>query len=167
MKISEQKRLVPSNALRHMIQAEHGSRRYTDEEWWHIDRQLPPYCKAQNVPWPEREPVFRKIVERLLYTHEALTRLPAARTIVAAAKHVLRPKLKTAAPASVEPLGRPATAEEVSLIMRGYYAHGPEYAAELGTWMDAGGPHDYTDLQKTLPMRESAITEMTKKMRWP
>jgi len=161
------KHLVSSNALRSMIQAEFGPRRFSDEEWWHIDRKLPPYCKADSVPWSEREPVFQKIVERLLFTHEATTTLPAARVIVAAAKHTLRPKLRTSAAVAQAPAGRPATAQEVSLIMRGWKAHGVEYAGELGQWMESG-PHDYADLEASLPHQapgegddvSSAITSM-------
>ena len=165
----KKKHLVSSNALRSMIQAEFGPRRFTDDEWWHIDRKLPPYCKADSVPWSEREPVFQKIVERLLYTHEATTTLPASRVIVAAAKHTLRPKVKTSAAASQAPAGRPATPQEVSLITRAWKAHGTEYAAELGQWMESG-PHDYAELEAALPHQApsegDAISTAITLMRW-
>ena len=163
------KNLVSSNALRSMIQAEFGPRRFTDDEWWHIDRKLPPYCRAEGVPWSSREPVFQKIVERLLFTHEATTTLPAGRVIVAAAKHTLRPKLRTSAAVAQEPTGRAATPQEVSLIMRGWKAHGTEYAGELGQWMESG-PHDYTELEAALPHQVpgegDAIAKAVNSMRW-
>ena len=161
------KNLASSNALRSMIQAEFGPRRFSDDEWWHIDRKLPTYCRSDEVPWSERDPVYQKIVERLLFTHEATTTLPSARVIVAAAKHTLRPKLRASASVRQSPSGRPATAQEVSLIMRGWKAHGTEYAGELGQWMESG-PHDYTELEAALPHQapgegddvSSAITSM-------
>tara|TARA_R110002020_G_scaffold275440_3_gene490645 strand:+ start:55 stop:585 length:531 start_codon:yes stop_codon:yes gene_type:complete len=159
---------VPSNALRHMIQAECGSRRYSDEEWWHIDRQLPPYCQADSVPWSQREPVFRKITERILFSHDQTYRLPAARVIVAAAKYILRPKLNTAAVSAAQvPAGRPATAQEASLLLRAWAAHGAEYAGELATWMETG-PHDYADLEQKLPANQDAdaLSATTRSMQW-
>ena len=165
---SEKGSLVPSNALRHMIQAEIGSRRYSDEEWWHIDRQLPPYCQSDSVPWTQREPVFRKITERILFSHDQAYRLPAARVIVAAAKHILRPKLNTAADAAAQvPAGRPATGQEASLLLRAWAAHGTEYAGELAAWMESG-PHDYADLEQKLPQNADAdaLSATTNKMLW-
>ena len=161
------KHLVSSNALRAMIQAEFGPRRFSDEEWWHIDRKLPTYCRSDEVPWSERDPIYQQIIERLLFTHEATTMLPPSRVIVAAAKHTLRPKLRASASVRQSPSGRPATVQEVSLIMRGWKAHGTEYAGELGQWMESG-PHDYTELEAALPHQapgegddvSSAITSM-------
>ena len=53
--------------------------------------------------------------------------------------------------------------------MRGWKAHGTEYAGELGRWMESG-PHDYTELEAALPHQVpgegDAIAKAVNSMRW-
>ena len=147
-------KLAPSNALRHLIQGEYGARRYSDNEWWHIDRQLPPVVRAQDIRWAEREPILRRIVERIVAQHTATTRLPPSRLIVAAARYVLRPRLNISTDARTQVKHPPATGEEIDLLLRAADAHGAAYAGELAHWME-GGERDYTEISAALPARDA------------
>jgi len=145
-------KLAPSNALRHMIQGEYGARRYSDNEWWHIDRQLPPVVRAQDIRWAEREPILRRVVQRIVEQHTTTTSLPPSRLIVAAARYVLRPRLNISTDSRQQAKHPPATGEEIDLLLRAADAHGAAYAGELARWMESGD-HDYTEIQAALPVR--------------
>jgi hypothetical protein len=137
-----------------MIQGEYGARRYSDNEWWHIDRQLPPVVRAQDIRWSEREPLLRRIVERIVEQHTTTTTLPPSRLIVAAARFILRPKLNISTAERLRVKHAPATGEEISLLLRAAAAHGSAYAGELAEWMQ-GGDRDYTEISAALPERDA------------
>lgn len=63
-----------------------------------------------------------------------------------AAGRIEKPDTKT-------PGKRPATAQEIDLIMRAYHDHGAEYAGKLSKWMESG-ERDYTELDTKLSPRE-------------
>ena len=142
------------------IEAEFTGVRYSQEAKAALEQQLMPYGSViqQNLA---------DVVKRLRDEYIG-TRIPPASLVLRSVKWV---QTKSSAPVnqnhSQAPAGRPATPQEVSLIMRGWKAHGVEYAGELGQWMESG-PHDYAELEASLPHQvpgegddvSSAITSM-------
>jgi len=125
------------------IEAEFTAVRYSPEAKAALEQQLMAFGSViqQNLA---------DIVKRLRDEYTG-TRVPPSSLVLRSVKWVQAKS--TSKQSTSSPSGkRPATPQEVGLLMRAYHAHGVEYTGKLALWMEAGN-HDYSELEEKLPPR--------------
>lgn len=152
MKISEQDIAKGAGALLiGAIEAEFTNSRYSKEAKPALEQQLYSYSSViqQNLA---------DIIQRLRNEYTG-TMIPKASMVLGAVRWVQARAAYAEAAGKVEqpdtttPGKRPATGQEIDLLVRAYHDHGAAYAGKLSKWMESG-ERDYTEIDARLSPRE-------------